>query len=378
MTTIIYGFTILLILGALITMGAYIYSLVRRLTKSIGSHSSKHWIHNLIPVGIALTIILCIFIHTPLVLFVMFFIATSMFVDIIFILCKKIFNTENKTFKIISTIHGIYIIPVIVAIVTMLYGHYNMMNIDKTSYEVYTDKNIQSDGYRICLIADLHFGSSIDLDDLKEICKEISQQNIDIMVLCGDIVDENTEAKVIPNLFKVLGTIDSTYGTYFVHGNHDCQTYATTPAYTKEELEKHITDNDITILDDKTLSINEELVLIGRNDAAYTNNPTRLSINELLKDVNPEQYIIVLDHQPKEYNENAQAGTDLLLSGHTHAGQFWPLNILLEIIPFNDGTYGLKKIKNTNTIVTSGISGWAFPYRTSGDSEYVIIDVKPQ
>ena len=89
-------------------------------------------------------------------------------------------------------------------------------------------------------------------------------------------------------------------------------------------------------------------------------------------------YILILDHQPQEYKENGEFGTDLLLSGHTHAGQLWPLNYLLELVPYNDGTYGLTKIKNTTAIITSGISGWGFPYKTSADSEYVIIDIKPE
>lgn len=165
-------------------------------------------------------------------------------------------------------------------------------------------------------------------------------------------------------------------GTYFVYGNHDCQTYVPKPSFTEEQLAKAITDNNIIILEDDIVNFNNDITIVGRMDASFSRNSNRASIQQLLSNIDKNNYIIVFDHQPTEYAENSVAGTDLLLSGHTHAGQFWPFNLVLEVIPFNDGVYGYEKIDNMNTVITSGISGWAFPFKTSAPAEYVIIDIK--
>ena len=86
--------------------------------------------------------------------------------------------------------------------------------------------------------------------------------------------------------------------------------------------------------------------------------------------------MIVMDHQPHDYKNEADANVDLVLSGHTHGGQLIPINIIGELIKANDKTYGYEKRGETNFIVTSGISDWAVDFKTGCKSEYVVIDVK--
>lgn len=69
-------------------------------------------------------------------------------------------------------------------------------------------------------------------------------------------------------------------------------------------------------------------------------------------------------------------GLMIQLSGHTHAGQIWPIGQLGQLTGIVEQNYGLKKIGDFHIIVSSGIAGWGYPIRTGGHSEYVIIDVK--
>ena len=85
---------------------------------------------------------------------------------------------------------------------------------------------------------------------------------------------------------------------------------------------------------------------------------------------------IVLDHQPHDYDAQTAAGVDLVLSGHTHGGQLFPVNYMGEWTGENDKTYGLEKREHTNFIVTSGISDWAIKFKTGCKSEYVVINIK--
>jgi len=85
-------------------------------------------------------------------------------------------------------------------------------------------------------------------------------------------------------------------------------------------------------------------------------------------------YTVFLDHQPREYDACAAQGADLVLSGHSHAGQMFPLGMFIEFIGMGENTYGMEQRGDTAFIVSSGISG-LLPMRTEAHSEFVIIDI---
>lgn len=103
---------------------------------------------------------------------------------------------------------------------------------------------------------------------------------------------------------------------------------------------------------------------------------TRLSPAELMAKAAPGGYTVVLDHQPVEYDLLGASGADLVLSGHTHGGQLFPLNQVGRMIGAVDRVYGHEKRGAADFIVTSGISNWALKFKTGTRSEYVVINIK--
>ena len=101
-------------------------------------------------------------------------------------------------------------------------------------------------------------------------------------------------------------------------------------------------------------------------------------MQELMENLDPDKYTIVLDHQPQDYLAQEEAGADLALSGHTHGGQLFPLMVIenhINITP-DDKVYGHEKRGNTDFIVTSGISDWAIKFKTGCKSEYVMVEIE--
>lgn len=82
----------------------------------------------------------------------------------------------------------------------------------------------------------------------------------------------------------------------------------------------------------------------------------------------------------QDYEALKDANMDLVLSGHTHGGQLFPLMTIKNHsnIAEDDRVYGYEKRENTNFIVTSGISDWAIKFKTGCKSEYLLINIEGQ
>lgn len=82
----------------------------------------------------------------------------------------------------------------------------------------------------------------------------------------------------------------------------------------------------------------------------------------------------------QDYEALKDANMDLVLFGHTHGGQLFPLMTIKNHsnIAEDDRVYGYEKRENTNFIVTSGISDWAIKFKTGCKSEYLIINIDGQ
>lgn len=103
----------------------------------------------------------------------------------------------------------------------------------------------------------------------------------------------------------------------------------------------------------------------------------RKTIAQLTSDLNKKYPIILLDHRSYQTKKSAEAGVDLQLSGHTHAGQLlycWG-TIAKRFLRGNDVIYGYKKIGNYNIVVTSGYGTWSMPERIGSDSEMVKVNL---
>ena len=305
-------------------------------------------------------------------------ITISLLMDLINYILRLIGRRKNLTYHKWSIVYDSGIVPIILSAIILIYGYWNMNNIVEKDYKIYTSKNIRDEGYRVAMISDLHYGTVMNSEKLKKACEKIEKSNPDIVVLCGDIVDEKTSLEQMEEATEILGSIKSKFGIFYVYGNHDDARYSSIPSYTKDELKNELLLNNIHVLVDQSYEVNNDFIIIGRDDEGFSKEERRKSSEDLIANIDKNKFILLLDHQPSELDENSVLGYDLQLSGHTHKGQIWPIGLISELFDFNELEYGYKKIGDYEVIVSSGISGWNYPIRTGSKSEYLIIDIKKE
>lgn len=291
--------------------------------------------------------------------------------DLVFWLAKK---KRGQAFKR-------YYAGALALAVTVVYlgiGCYLAYHVWRTDYTIETEKEVGE--LRIVQFADSHVGTTFHAEGFAEYVAQMQEEKPDVVVITGDFVDDDTTKEDMIGSCRALGTLQTTYGVYYVFGNHDKGYYGNEyRGYSGADLIAELEKNGVIVLQDEAVLIDDRFYIIGRQDRSEEERAGgRASVAELVQGLDRDKFIIVLDHQPCEYKLEAQAGVDLVLSGHTHGGQLFPAGFIGEWTGANDKTYGLEKRGETNFLVTSGISDWAIKFKTGCKSEYVVIDVKEQ
>lgn len=266
-------------------------------------------------------------------------------------------------------------------LVTLIYlgvGWVQANHVAQTDYAVTSSKPVGN--LRIAMFGDSHLGSTFDADGFAKHLKRIEEQNPDVLIIAGDFVDERTTKAEMVKATRALKDVKTKYGVYYVFGNHDKGIYARGARdFTGDDLVAELEKNGVVVLQDESMLIDNRFYIIGRKDASeFDFGSSRVDMADLVQNLDTSKYMIVLDHQPRDYDAQANANVDLVLSGHTHGGQMIPLMQLIRWFNLgeNDRLYGMEQRGNTNFIVTSGISDWALQFKTGTKSEYVIVDVK--
>lgn len=296
------------------------------------------------------------------------FLVAGLLMELIHFAVKK--KNHGEIPKIWSFLYRSGILSVAIVAAVFLYGYINMQTVYERNYEIASEK-VQRD-MKFAAISDLHLGTNMDTDKLSGYLDGISSKTPDALLLAGDIFDENTTRDEMMRAAELFGQVKTAFGTYYVLGNHDPNHYVTEKQYTEEEMCQTLSEAGVHVLQDETVVL-EGLNIIGRRDAS---SASRLETKELTAQGKPSQLTLLIDHQPLGLQANADAGVDLQISGHTHAGQIWPTGKLMELLGVSEMNYGYKRIDTMNTIVTSGIGGWGYAIRTGGHCEYVMIDVR--
>lgn len=254
------------------------------------------------------------------------------------------------------------------SVIYLAVGYYLLHHVWQTDYSLETEKPVS---LKIAMFADSHMSTTFDGEGFAEHMKTIEAQHPDIVLIPGDFVDDWSKKADMLRACEALGKMNVKYGVWYSYGNHD-EGFMNSRDFTASELEQALRDNGIHILSDEYELVDNSFYVVGRKDSSLGE---RKSIDELLEGVDTSKYIIVLDHEPNDYSNEAASAADLVVSGHTHGGQLFPVTYVGEWFGINDRTYGYENRNGTDFIVTSGISDWEIQFKTGTKSEYVMINV---
>ncbi|MRG85579.1 metallophosphoesterase [Salinibacillus xinjiangensis] len=218
------------------------------------------------------------------------------------------------------------------------------------------------ENFKILQFGDTHLGFHYDLGQFEELIQLINEQKPDLVLFNGDLVDE-------PNMFpqiefeaciQVLSKIKAPFGKYWVYGNHDHGGYGT-------ETLNHVMElSGFKLLKNESLPIQKDqstIQLAGLDDVMLG----RPDLEETFKEANPEQFTILMCHEPDFADHTVHYPVDIQFSGHSHGGQIQiPFLGYLVTPPFAEkyveGKYQIGS-RPLQLFVTRGIGTTRLPFR---------------
>lgn len=272
--------------------------------------------------------------------------------------------------KVASLRRLFYILSAGIAVLLITAGFFNAINPVVRNYSINIGKEAgEVSNLRIAAVSDIHLGSVIRKRSMRILSGILEREKPDVVFLLGDIVDGDIGPVMRDDLLRYFKAPETRYGLYGITGNHEFIGGAS-------KTIPYIESRGIRLLKDEVITIGGGIQIIGRldRDSRGFGKGSRKSLKELVSVTDSKRPVILLDHQPFNLNETEEEGVDLQLSGHTHHGQMWPLNLITRKI--YELSHGYLNKGDTHIIVSSGFGLWGPRIRLGSRSEVVIADIK--
>jgi predicted MPP superfamily phosphohydrolase len=261
------------------------------------------------------------------------------------------------------------IITIVVVTLVVIAGHINAMIIHVKEIPLTIHKKVDGKPeMKVLMVSDIHLGALIGERHEKHLLRIIREQQPDLVLICGDLIDSEIAPVLRKNLGKHIQEINTPMGVYAVTGNHEYIGGI-------DKSLAYLQSIHINVLLDSIVTLPNGVQIVGRNDrAAGQGRNGQLALKELFAGINPEKPVIVMNHQPYNLSEASDLNTDLHLSGHTHHGQLWPFNYITKAM--FEVSWGYLKKGQTHFYVSSGFGTWGPAMRLGNRPEVVVFDLK--
>ncbi|MBI5548617.1 MAG: metallophosphoesterase [Deltaproteobacteria bacterium] len=257
-----------------------------------------------------------------------------------------------------------------VAALPVVAGYLNAREVRLRTLELVIDKPAGAlSSLNVVVASDIHLGTIVGRSRFSRMVEAINAQSPDLVLLVGDIIDEDLKPVIEEDLGETLRDLRARYGVFGVTGNHE---YIGGVAASVAYLEEH----GVRMLRDATAEVAGGLWLVGREDvsAPRFGFPERRPLSDLMTSVDRTRPVILMDHQPWNFDPAQEAKVDLQLSGHTHDGQLWPFALITRAV--YERSWGLERRGSTWFYVSCGAGTWGPPVRLGNEPEIVLMKLR--
>lgn len=280
-------------------------------------------------------------------------------------------KTQEKHFSFLKLF---FIIVLIIGLI-IAYGFFIEPKLITVKEQKITINNWPNNfnGFKIVHISDIHYGRVFDDESFQKLIDSINEQKPDIVVLTGDLIDKDTKmtTNMANKISKLLNKINATTGKYAINGNNDLNF---------DEWINIVTEGGFKDLNNTYDTIYKD----GYSNIFIAGASTvedKLSINDKLKtsidylnsfEKDGPIYKILLLHEPDVIDDMSVNPFDLILAGHSHAGQVRLPFIGAIILPdgakkYYDSHY---KIENSDLYISNGLGVSNYNFRLFNTPSY--------
>lgn len=226
------------------------------------------------------------------------------------------------------------------------------------------------DGFRVAQISDLHLGPTLGRTFAEEITARVNALEPDVIAVTGDLID-GWVPDLAPEVQPLAG-LRAKHGVYFVTGNHEY--YWDAPAWSAHlrTLGWHVLTNEHRVLRIQDAA----LALGGVTDISaggFFPDQASDAVRAYIGAPEPA-FRLLLAHQPRSLYGAQRANVDLMLSGHTHAGQVFPMTLFVHLA--HPIVQGLGRFDRTWVYVNRGTAYWGPPMRTGERGEITLVELR--
>ncbi|MGU3437711.1 metallophosphoesterase [Actinomycetes bacterium M1A6_2h] len=246
--------------------------------------------------------------------------------------------------------------------VTVGYGLVEAATPQVTRTDVALDRlPTEFDGVRVALVSDIHAGPARGRNFVQSVVDEVNAQKPDMIVLDGDLIDGTVE--LVGDVLDPIDQLSAPLGVFAVSGNHE---------FYADDGGKWLdlwSGLGVDVLRNTHTDVSRGgsvITVAGVNDFT-ARAPYEPDMDGALNGVDPDRFVFMLAHQPRQALEASDRGVDFQVSGHTHAGQLWPIRYL---VPLQQPTVeGLDTVGSTTVYTTRGAGAWGPPVRVAAPPE---------
>lgn len=194
----------------------------------------------------------------------------------------------------------------VILILSLIVGGIDFYMTKRITFISYTDSvcaGQDPETMKVLLIADIHIGSEFMEQDIARLSAKVEEQQADIIVFTGEIIDHNSSRYLVDRLAEATKSWHSTYGIY----------YAVSDSTKNSEIlqQRFLQAAQITMLNNKIVKLKNQIQLVGVSDRE---NEMESQWQQLYKAVDPEKPVIAIKHRPTNAGQLLAEGADYVLS----------------------------------------------------------------